>query len=230
MENDIRKLIEERLTSSSIDLSGLFDGKSFNHERLKRLFPMLSKKLLRESDKFVTTMLVEAQASACQKICCSKAYKDLISTTSISDRYAQMTLSLQRSEMTLEQCHKVVKDILPSEAELHEQIDPRGNFFLKSITISYVLNSFLYLLLENDPYITVTWGPYIGVDDSEIKHEWFGKSLFLKQAQSAGFDVANGYEYGTFECYTNQVNQKLINELKNALGRSVFQKLKRRLF
>ncbi|MCF7361845.1 hypothetical protein L3V23_07110 [Vibrio sp. A1-b2] len=230
MENDIRKLIEERLTSSSIDLSGLFDGKSFNHERLKRLFPMLSKKLLRESDKFVTTMLVEAQASACQKICCSKAYKDLISTTSISDRYAQITLSLQRSEMTLEQCHKVVKVILPSEAELHEQIAPRGNFFLKSITISYVLNSFLYLLLKNDPYITVTWGPYIGVDDSEIKHEWFGKSLFLKQAQSAGFDVANGYEYGTFECYTNQVNQKLINELKNALGRSVFQKLKRRLF
>ncbi|PNH98565.1 hypothetical protein [Vibrio diazotrophicus] len=230
MENDIRKLIKERLISSNVELSVLFDGKGFDHEQLRRLFPMLSTKLLRQSDKFTSTMLAEADASACQRICASKAYQEFISKASNPELCKQIDLSLKRCEMSLEQCYKIVKDILPSEIELHEQIDPRGNFFLKNITISYVLNSVLYLLLDNDPYITVTWGPYIGSDDSEIKTEWLGKSLLLNHAQADGFDVVNGIEYETFECYTNQVNQKLINELKNSLSLSVFQKLKRRLF
>lgn len=230
MGNNIRKLIVERLMLSNVELSGLFDGKGFNHEQLRRLFPMLSTKLLRQSDKFMSIMIAEADASACQRICASKAYKEFISTASNRELCEQIDLSLKRCEMSLEQCHKVVKDILPSEIELHEQIDPRGKLFLKSITISYVLNSVLYLLLENDPYITVTWGPYMGSDDSETKTEWFGKSLFLNHAQADGFDVVNGLEYGTFECYTNQVNQKLINQLKSSLSTSVFQKLKRRLF
>ena len=230
MENDIRKLIEERLISSNVELSGLFDGIGFDHEQLRRLFPMLSTKLLRQTDTFTSTMLAEADASACQRICASKAYQEFISTASNRELCEQIDVPLKRCEMSLEQCYKVVKDILPSEIELHEQIDPRGKLFLKSITISYVLNSVLYLLLENDPYITVTWGPYMGSDDSETKTEWFGKSLFLNHAQADGFDVVNGLEYGTFECYTNQVNQKLINQLKSSLSTSVFQKLKRRLF
>ncbi|MFV0448046.1 MAG: hypothetical protein ACK5MF_06240 [Vibrio sp.] len=230
MENDIRALIEERLILSNVELCHLFDGKSFNRDLLMRIFPMLPSKMFNDTDNSIGTMLTEAAITACQKITSAEAYKQLILANTDSERLKQIDLSLQQGEMSREQCYLVVREILPTETELHEKINPRGNRFLKNMIVSYVLNTFLHLLLKNDPLITITWGTSIRGDVCELNNLWYGKNIVMSQATFDGFEVVSGARCGMIECYTNKTNQKLIGELKSSYNASVIQQLKRKFF
>ncbi len=227
MENDIRMLIEERLALSRIELSSLFDGVVFNHGLFRQTFPMLPKKFLSESDKLIGSMLVEAGSIACQKIRSSTAYKNFISISSNAQNYELTDDSLQKEELTREECYAVVTEILPYELELHERINPRGELFLKNMAVSYALNTFLHLLLENDPFITITWDSYSKSDIRGVDAQWYGKGKLLSQLLSNGFYVANGSQCGTFGCYTNEVNENLFKELKSPFKPSLWKKMKR---
>lgn len=191
---------------------------------------MLPSKMFSDADNSIRTMLTEASILACQKITSAKAYKQLISAHSDTERLKQVDLSLQQAKMSYEQCYLVAKEILPAEAELHEQIDPRGSRFLTNIIVSYVLNTFLHLLLTNDPFITITWTASTSGDGYELNNIWYGKNTVMNQAMSDGFEVVSGSQCGMIECYTNKTNQKLIAELKSSHNASIIQQLKRKIF
>ncbi|MFV0446925.1 MAG: hypothetical protein ACK5MF_00395 [Vibrio sp.] len=227
MKNDIRTLIELRLNSSCINVATLFNGEAFDHELIKRIFPMLSYELLHEADKTISSMLEDAGADACQKICYSDVYEDFISDDSNSERYEQIDDALQGSEMTREQCYVVLKEMLPNELELAERINPRGELFLRNIIISYVSHAFLHLLIKNDANMTITWGPSCTDEEARAAHALlYGQSMLLKDAVFNGFNVAYGCKCGSFEYETNQANHKLLNQLRKPYKKSLLQTIK----
>ncbi len=227
MKNDIRTLIELRLNSSCINVATLFNGEAFDRELIKRIFPMLSYELLHEADKTISSMLEEAGADACQKICYSDVYEDFISDDSNADRYEKIDDALQGSEMSREQCYIVLKEMLPNEFELQEKINPRGERFLINMIVSYVSHAFLHLLIQNDAGIAITWGPSCTDEEERATHALFyGQNMLLKDAVSKGFNVAYGCKCGSFRCETNQANYRLLNQLREPYKKSLLQKIK----
>ncbi len=225
MENDIRMLIERRLTISNVSFSHLFDGQVFNHELIRKIFPMFTDEHLLVAGKSTPTLLLEANASACHKLTSSEAYQEFISIDENAEKYRKADSLLRLFKMTREDCYIFAKEVLPFEPQLHSGIDPRSEPFLKQLTISYLLNLLLYLLIENDPFIVVTWEP-----SSTIENQWFGKTMLLDYAASQGFHVGADCESGVFQCHTNEVNHQLLNQLRSPLQVSMLKKLSRRLF
>ncbi|MBD0785820.1 hypothetical protein HUO09_05670 [Vibrio sp. Y2-5] len=231
MKNDIRTLIELRLNSSRINVATLFNGESFNRELIKQIFPMLSFELMHEADRTIHSMLEDAGADACRKICYSDAYEEFISDDSNAERYEQIDDALQGSAMSREQCYIVLKEMLPNELELHEKINPRGERFLRNIIISYVSHALLHLLIQNDDSIIITWGPSCADEDVRATHGLlYGKNMLLKDAVSKGFNVAYGCKCCSLECKTNQANHRLLNQLRKPYKKSLLQKINQFFF